>query len=131
MVDPAELERFYGHLRNSDNLSDNSQGDSPRQNDSLETIAILQVENANLKEQIGDLREDKQDLKEERDKLLVVLKNQTLMLEDKRGKVPPPEKSAELSNPKSANASAKMINFYFVAYSIIITVAFLLFQFIF
>ena len=91
MVDPAELERFYGHLRNSDNLSDNSHGDSPRQNDSLETIAILQVENANLKEQIGDLHEDKQDLKEERDKLLVVLKNQTLMLEDKRGEVPRPK----------------------------------------
>jgi len=86
VVDPAELERFYGKLKNPnkpDNLSDNYQIDSLRQNENGEILAVLRAETAHFKQEINELRQDKQDLKEERDKLLGIVEKQTY-LEDKR-----------------------------------------------
>jgi len=87
VVDPAELQRFYGTLKNPDNLNENTQQDSSRKNDNSEILAVFRAENAHLKQEVEGLQQDKQDLKVERNKLLGIVENQTSLLEDKREKV--------------------------------------------
>ena len=107
LVDTSELERVFKTLKKTETSQGNGHAVSQRRYDMpVETgeMALLCQENMHLKEQVEQLRQDrdelKDDLKEEREgrkglekKLIEIVEQQNqLMLEDKRKPAPEPEK---------------------------------------
>jgi len=80
-----------------------------------------------LEQQIKDLREDKEDLKGQRDELLGILKTQTHLLEDKREKSDSSTELVDTPSPESdppvlvANESPKFLSVFLIVYGILIT----------
>ena len=97
VVDPAELERFYGKLNSITNSNRNSQSDPTSQNGNNKIIPLLEQKIGFLESQLSDKKEQVSELWREKEKLLGIVEKQTLMLEDKRKK---PEMLEE-SPPKS------------------------------
>jgi len=84
VVDPAELERFYGKLNSVPPFSDsngNSQQDQMGQNGNDKVTPLLEQKIEFLESQLNDAKKREDESRREKEKLLGIVEKQTLMLE--------------------------------------------------
>ena len=73
VVDVAELERVYGPLQNGGNSYENAEQEKMRENENAEVIDVL-------REQVELLKSQLETANREKESVLRILENQTLML---------------------------------------------------
>jgi len=86
LIDMSELIQQYGEPKKVAAGTTVQEFESIPQRTAPDATPIFEEKISMLEEQIKELRDDKQDLKKERDKLLGIVHQQTLQLEDKREK---------------------------------------------
>jgi len=90
LVDVSELERVYGPLKQAKPLHPPLEKPDATAENRSETM-VLQAELKALRDQVHELKADKEDLRQERDRLLAVLKEQAgsmKLLTDQRSVAP-------------------------------------------